>query len=239
MAEIRIEKKKPIWPWIVGLLGLLLLGWLAVDLIDDDGEPELLVEDEQNFPDLSTTPMEDEYYIGPNGEPESYEAISREPEPIEALDERTVNRKQYDGRMDALERLVTDMKGDMGLEHEFSHSVLTRLANLTLMTAREHGMAADINAKQQADMIKQQADKIMKDWDSGEHADAIRKAAMSVTDMMQSIQTQKYPNAGDKVEAARQAAMAIDPATLTLDQKDKVKTFYERAYEALMAMRLS
>ena len=238
MAEIRIEKKKPVWPWLVGILGLLLLGWLAVDLIDKDNEPELLVEDEQNFPDLSTTPMEDEYYIGPNGEPESYESIARNPEPMERLDESTVDRKQYNQRIDALTRLVADMQGDMGLGHEFSHSVLTRLANLTVMTAREHGMASDINARQQADMIKQQADRIMKDWDSGEHADAIRKAAMSITDMMQSIQTRHYPDAAGKVEAARQAAMDIDPATLTLDQKDKVKTFYERAYESLMSMKL-
>ena len=53
MADIRVEEKKSgsILPWILGVVGLVLLAWLAVDLIDKDGEPELFVEDEVNFPD--------------------------------------------------------------------------------------------------------------------------------------------------------------------------------------------
>lgn len=53
MADIRVEEKKSgsVLPWILGLVGLVLLGWLAVDVFDKDGEPELFTEDEVNFPD--------------------------------------------------------------------------------------------------------------------------------------------------------------------------------------------
>jgi len=40
MAEINIEQKKKIWPWIIGLIVLLLLIWGAVELLgDDDVDP--------------------------------------------------------------------------------------------------------------------------------------------------------------------------------------------------------
>lgn len=40
MAEIGVEKKSSIWPWILGLLVLALAIWGMVELLDDD-EPEI------------------------------------------------------------------------------------------------------------------------------------------------------------------------------------------------------
>lgn len=37
MAEINIEKKgSPVWPWILGLALLLVVGWMAFSALDDD-----------------------------------------------------------------------------------------------------------------------------------------------------------------------------------------------------------
>lgn len=36
MAEIRIEKRSPIWPWIVGVLVLLVVGWMAIGALNDE-----------------------------------------------------------------------------------------------------------------------------------------------------------------------------------------------------------
>ena len=39
MAEIRIEKKKkPVWPWILLVVILLLLGWAVYELFLKDGQ---------------------------------------------------------------------------------------------------------------------------------------------------------------------------------------------------------
>lgn len=40
MADIEIERKRggSVWPWILGLLLLLLLGWLLWEWLDDDRE---------------------------------------------------------------------------------------------------------------------------------------------------------------------------------------------------------
>lgn len=61
MADIRVEEKKSpnFLPWILGVVGLILLAWLAVDFFDADGEPELLTADEVNFPDGDFTDRPD------------------------------------------------------------------------------------------------------------------------------------------------------------------------------------
>lgn len=38
MAEINIERKKNIWPWIIGLLVLLLLIWGVTEMMDNDDD---------------------------------------------------------------------------------------------------------------------------------------------------------------------------------------------------------
>jgi hypothetical protein len=39
MAEIRIEKKKkPVWPWLLLVLILLLIGWAVYELFLKDGQ---------------------------------------------------------------------------------------------------------------------------------------------------------------------------------------------------------
>lgn len=38
MAEINIEKKKNIWPWIIGLVLILLLLWGLAEMMDNDDD---------------------------------------------------------------------------------------------------------------------------------------------------------------------------------------------------------
>lgn len=45
MAEIHIEKKKkPVWPWILLVVILLLLGWAVYELFLKDGQVQALAE---------------------------------------------------------------------------------------------------------------------------------------------------------------------------------------------------
>lgn len=48
MAEIKVEKKKPIWPWIVGILAAILIIFLLFMFLDDEGTDDDIEErDEQ------------------------------------------------------------------------------------------------------------------------------------------------------------------------------------------------
>ncbi|MBW3549302.1 MAG: hypothetical protein KY442_00365 [Proteobacteria bacterium] len=52
MAKIDIERKKTVWPWIVGLIVLLLVIWGLFELLDNDAEPAMV-------PPAATAPMTD------------------------------------------------------------------------------------------------------------------------------------------------------------------------------------
>lgn len=58
MAEINVERKEggSIWPWIIGMLALLLIGWLLYSMFDrDDDVAEVPVATEP----IATTPVVD------------------------------------------------------------------------------------------------------------------------------------------------------------------------------------
>ncbi len=52
MAEIKIEKKKPIWPWIILVLVILALLYFLVFADDDD--------DKDDMDDMNTEQVEEE-----------------------------------------------------------------------------------------------------------------------------------------------------------------------------------
>ncbi|PKV75132.1 hypothetical protein [Pontibacter ramchanderi] len=51
MAEIRIEKKKkPVWPWLLLVVILLLLGWAVYEFFLKDGQVQALAAVSQLVP---------------------------------------------------------------------------------------------------------------------------------------------------------------------------------------------
>lgn len=52
MAEINIEKKKPVWPWILAAIIVLLLIWLLVEAFDRDDDVVAVAD-----PTVATAPV--------------------------------------------------------------------------------------------------------------------------------------------------------------------------------------
>lgn len=45
MADLKVERKGPsIWPWVLGLLALVLVIWLATELFGDRDDDDVVVE---------------------------------------------------------------------------------------------------------------------------------------------------------------------------------------------------
>lgn len=119
MAEIKIEKKKPIWPWILGLivLGLIiyLLAFAGDDDMIDDAEDDL-VEEVSDDMDDNTDDMDDTY------------------------DLTNINS------ITALNNYIANP--EMGLDHVYSHGALSKLINATrdVANAVDIDLNADLNA---------------------------------------------------------------------------------------------
>jgi len=190
MTEIKIEKKMPVWPWILLVLGLLFAGWF--------------------------------FFVR-----------SDKAEPVETADKTALIDLHKNNIIVAT--YVTFINSDtntMSLDHAFTSEALTKLTDAVDAMATETGydLKADV-AK-----TKQLAYEITEDPMATTHADKIRSAADVLSTSLQNIQQAKYPGLSAEATDVKSAASAINPETLTLDQRDAVKSFFRKAADLLNKM---
>ncbi|NJB85146.1 hypothetical protein GGR26_000891 [Lewinella marina] len=218
MTQIRIEEKKSggsIWPWIIGLLILGLAVWGIAEAFEESDETytEEVLEDDDSVAGVATG-------IDENNNYKEYETDD-----------------DYTGAVSAYLATTENMEGEMGLDHEFSHQALTELARATVALAENKGLTTDAAMQDKVNQVEQLSDDIMKDPLAGDHADKIRKAAMMITEMLENIDNEAYNGqSAEDLSKLRQEAQAITPETLTLNQKEDVRSFFRQARMVLERM---
>ena len=223
MADIRIEKKESsgsIWPWILGLLVAALAVWGIAEAFDE-GEEALA---EEGYEEMDVVADRGAFV----DESEVYSLVDLDDDAIGA---------DFDRYAADYEAYTANMTGEMGLDHTFSHNALTKLANATAALATAYGMQGDMNVSAKKKSIIEAADYITKDPYDTDHADKIRMAAMSITDILEAVQKANYPTMSANIAELRASAMDISKATLTLNQKEDVRDFFSKARVIIASMR--
>lgn len=192
MAEIKIEKKKPVWPWI--LLILLILALLVYFMaFRDRGEPKQPAETTQTASLMEV--------------------------------------KENNATVAAFVQFIEQSKG-MDVNHEYTNGALLKMTDATRAMAQEiqYDVGTDL------DKVKDEAQAITEDKYATSHADSIRNATGILTTTLQNMQQAKYPELAQDVSELRKASDAIKPGVLTLDQKDQVKSYFEKGADVLKKM---
>ena len=120
----------------------------------------------------------------------------------------------------------------MSLDHAYSSEALIKLTDAVDAMATE----ASYDVKVDIAKARQYADEITKDPLVTTHADKIRSAADLLTTSLKNMQQAKYPGLSAEAADVESAAKAINPETLTLDQRDAVKSFFRKAADLLTKM---
>lgn len=191
MAEIKIEKKKPVWPWILALLIIAAVVYFV------------FFREEQDASDTENTT------------------------PVEAND--TDNRVQNNADVAAYVDYISRNRDEMSLDHEFTNEAFRKLIAATKATANDVGYDIERDMGQ----VEEYAGKITNDPYDTTHANSIRKAADTLSAILQNIQQRANPELGNEATAVKNAAAEINPDTLTLDQKSEVKSFFDKASDLL------
>ena len=206
MAQIRLEEKKKSGSILPWIIGLLLLALVIW------------------------------------GVAEAFEETDEEVYTEEVVDDADVvapvaNEVDYATPIAAYMTTTASMEGEMGLDHEFSHQALSQLAEATVSLAESKGLTDEASARQKADRVRQLADEIMRDPMSGDHGDKIGMAAMLITEILEDVDQQSYGSQStDAITTMRNEAQEISGETLTLNQKDNVRSFFSQARTVLQKM---
>lgn len=113
---------------------------------------------------------------------------------------------------------------EMGREHEYTAEGIRRLA-----AALEDLVAQkpQSDARERLERFREIANRIEKDPTSGAHAELVREAFTSATDVIQSV---GGAGAGDNL---RSTAESLTPDQPLLEQRDKVRRFFSESADAI------
>lgn len=217
MAEILVEpdnrdpkkNNSSIWPWILGALLLFGLIWVIVEVTDDDDAERV----------ATTTVMD------------------REPVTNETYTDNTYEQTAAAGPVAEFVRFANEEnanQAEMGLDHEYTSNGIMKLSGA--LNALADNAAGDVNIEQKRQKFRENADKVQQDPQSLQHANIIRETFISASDLIASIKEKSYAESDVDVEQLRSTAEEIDTNTPTLEQKDKVKEYFDKAGDAIEKM---
>lgn len=211
MAEIKVERKEnnntPIWPWIVGILLLLLVVWGLVEFFQTD-------EEEYRATREVVAPAE------PERAPETMQVNQTASQPVNSFITFVEEEEE---------------SPEMGLHHEYTSQGIERLS-MALADLADREAPDDVEVTQKKESMQQSASRIQQDPQSLQHANIIKETFMEATALMETIQQKSFPDSESEVEEVRSAAEELDVETPTLEQEEKVKDFFRNASEALQSM---
>ena len=138
------------------------------------------------------------------------------------------------GEVNGFIQFVEDNRArtEMGRDHEFTAEGIRHLAGALGAVATGEGAALH----PRIDSLRQKADSIQRNTQSGQHANQVRDAFTSAVAIMDDLRQRSYPNAASHVTQARQAAEAVKPGQQLLDQKQQIQQFFEHSAEVLRNM---
>lgn len=212
MAEIKVEKKKPIWPWILLILIILAAVYFFWDYNDKDYDTDDQTVDRDTIEEMDESLVDNNMNDSTTLYTGSYGTVKRE---------KTV--ADYLGYID---------NDKMGVDHEYTVNALSKLINAVEAEAEEQ----NVDIKADLDQTRKNAFEITEDPESTKHADKIKKVATQIAASLETIQRQKFPNLSAESENVNNAANKINASTATLDQKDNINGFFESAGKLLQNM---
>jgi len=213
MAEIKIEKKKPIWPWIILALVILALLYFLVFANDDTND---------DLDDTNTEQVE---------EGTAWESDTTFQDNNRTADWDEQNQSGTNQGVDGYLAYISDEQR-MGVDHEYTNNALLQLANAVEAKANE--VNYDISAEMES--IREDARQIQEDPTSTNHANTIKDAGTKLADVIQDMQEEHFPNLSNDAEEVKTAAQNINESTETHQQRDQIKKFFEEAGDVLRKM---
>lgn len=207
MAEIKIEKKKPIWPWI--LLILILLAAVYYFWYYNERQ---INNDEVILTD--TISQIDESY--------------RVQDEVEANQSRPLYTGTYGTVRDEQEfadyLVYVDKLDNNSEQNDYYQTAFSKLINATKRAAE----IENVDVSKNISAARESAEKIGNDSKTTTKADNIKKAANEVSMALKSIQQKKSTGFAEDVNGMETTVVAIDGSKTIDNQTSNIDAFFDK-----------
>lgn len=208
MAEIKIEKKSPIWPWI--LLAIALIAVVVYFVYEKDDAT--IYDDDINNETIDTISNNNSY------------------------EESTAPYIDSTRAVVEFENSIIDSTR-IGVDSSYTKTAITNLAKVVAMKADElnikPSMALD-NLKFLSDQSIETTDtEIPKEADV---FNDFQKVSKDIVTVLESIQTENYPSLEEEVLELKQTSSKIDTNIATKEQQTTIQNFFSKAKEVVKSM---
>ncbi len=208
MAELNVKKKRksPVGWIILGLVVIALIVWIVVD--NNDNEVMTSENNEQIM-----EPNQDEGAMTPG--------------------ENDAENSDMDAKVQEFVSFVNGTDS-ISMDHEVTHEGITKLTE-ALAAVTPDGVPDD-NVKNDVDALKQEANQLLDNRLSEQHANIMRNSFISAAKIIENIQKDNYPDLDEEANQVMEAAEDIDAQQLATNQKEDIKSFFDEAADALQKM---
>jgi hypothetical protein len=211
MAEIKIEKKKPVWPWILVLLiviaAIAYYLWRSQghDLEDDFGSDDTEVRQDETGSNYQTSEDDTTHILsGINSDVEMVEFLSS----------------------------ISDSTR-IGTDSDYTKNALLRLVERTRTTVARFGAGMD----EPLENLKKARDRIEQDAGTAGFSKEIKSVGREITAALGTLQQKEFPGLSGEIEEAKSALADIASDVEASEQTKRIAQFFEEFGEALNKMQ--
>jgi hypothetical protein len=213
MADIHIERRrKPVWPWILGLIILAGLVWAVIEYTDRDKNK--VAYQESYVPEEAVRPGM------PGIDQEETEGQSLGMTPGDTAASKT----------QAFVSFVNNNEFEQGIA---SDPQVTSEGLILLSDAIEE-ISPDYSLT--VNRLRNTAEEIQNNPQSMANAENIKTALSNAAETLKDIQANEYPEMKEEVNEVEKVAKSINAKGVVENQKEKVKDFFEKAATVINEM---
>ena len=214
MAEIKVEKKKPVWPWILIIVLIILALLYFFVFADNDGD-----DDYSNSDDIEQV--------------ETRDSIEGNRENTDTWEDEEL-RDSLTGGFASLSSAyfsAIEEESKLGVDTVYTNNALLKLVDAVKAKAMEN----QVSLNSDLDQMRKNT------MESGEDAQSISSEKLKdmgdkIVKALENIQQKEYPQLTGEVEEAATTVEQLYTAKQMSNQQEKIKAFFNKTADILRKM---
>lgn len=216
MAEIKVEKKKPVWPWILIIVLIILALLYFFVFADNDGD-----DDYSNSDDIEQVETRDSIEIEGNREN------------TDTWEDEELSDSLTDGftSLSSAYYSAIEEESKLGVDTVYTSNALLKLVDAVKAKAMEN----QVSLNSDLDQMRKNT------MESGEDAQSISSEKLKdmgdkIVKALENIQQKEYPQLTGEVEEAATTVEQIEAGKQMSNQQEKIKAFFNKTADILQKM---